>query len=62
MRYFVIFNLFCLAAFLQLASRAPLVDENEQPIERFRRNSKDILRGLFGSAAPEDVEPSRNSP
>jgi hypothetical protein len=59
MRYFVIFNLFCLAAFLQMASRAPLVDENEQPVERFRRSSKDLLRGLF-SSTPKEPEPTGN--
>jgi hypothetical protein len=61
MRYLIIFNLFCLAAFLQLASRAPLVDENEQPVERFRRTSKNLLRGLFSSAAKE-AKPSGNAP
>ena len=50
MKYLLVFNLFCLAAFLQLASRAPLVDEYEQPLEPTGTGRWASLRQLFAMA------------
>lgn len=47
MRYLVVFNLFCLAVFVQIASQAPLVDENEQPLDQPKPARRDIIRGLI---------------
>lgn len=47
MKYLIIFNLFCLAAFLQMASRAPLVDDNEHPLEPIDGSRWSTLRQLF---------------
>jgi hypothetical protein len=53
MRYLIVFNLFCLAIFLQLAGDAPLVDENERLVDEPRRSRRDLLRGLI---APADAK------
>lgn len=50
MRYLIVFNIFCLAVFIQMACNAPLVDENEQVVEAPVRRGWNFLKGLIRPA------------
>lgn len=49
MRYIIVFNLFCLAVFIQMANSAPLVDENETVIQPQPSRSWRFIRGLIAA-------------
>lgn len=49
MRYVIVFNLFCLAVFIQMANSAPLVDEHENVIQTPARRPWHFIRGLIAA-------------